>query len=109
MLTYDEIVCILIDAVDANLFGNFDIYKYLSNENIQLQEHKYELSNGETVSFRYNGYKDKDGEILKGDTISYRELAARYYNLIKSSWNILDIVRRIRHYNMNLNLLNYTL
>ena len=45
----------------------------------------------------------------KGDLVSYRELAANYYNIIKSSWNILDIVNRIPHYSKNLDLLNYTL
>jgi hypothetical protein len=41
--------------------------------------------------------------------VSYRELAGKYYNVIKATWNILDIVNSIPHYKLNLDLLNYTL
>jgi hypothetical protein len=109
----DEIVTILIDAIDADLFGNFDIYKYLSDENVVLKDHSYKVmdENGQPVDVqvRYSAYKDKDGNPLQSNLISYRELSSRYYNLIKSSWNILDIMRRIPHYEKNLDLLNYTL
>lgn len=105
MLDYQEIVSILIDAIDIDLFGNFDIYKYLSNETVILKSH----TRKDDSSTRYPHYKDNSGTPIKGDSVSYREIAARYYNLIKSSWNILDIMRRIPHYEKNLDLLNYTL
>ena len=90
-LTDNEIENILYDALDADLYGNFDLYKFLNNEQVSLPESRRQ----------YNS--------RKGDLVSYRELAASYYNLIKSSWNILDIVNRIPHYQQNIDLLNYTL
>jgi hypothetical protein len=29
MLTYEEITSILVDAINAGLYGNFDVYSYL--------------------------------------------------------------------------------
>jgi hypothetical protein len=57
---------------------------------------------------RYKQYKDKHGKHITTKEVGYRELAARYYNLIKASWNILDIMRKIPHYEKNLDLFNYT-
>ena len=91
-LGLSEISSILTDAVNADLYGNFDLYKYLNDDKVEVSQ------NSRTV---YN--------TRSGDLVSYRELAATYYNLIKSSWNILDIVNRIPHYKINLDLLNYTL
>lgn len=91
-LGLSEISSILTDVVNADLYGNFDLYKYLNDDRVEVSQ------NSRTV---YN--------TRSGDLVSYRELAATYYNLIKSSWNILDIVNRIPHYKMNLDLLNYTL
>lgn len=91
LLTREEVESILIDAVNADLYGNFDLYKFLNNEMVELP------------------YSGEQYNTRKGDLVSYRELAATYYNLIKSSWNILDMVNRIPHYKMNLDLLNYTL
>ena len=90
-----EILPILLDAIEADLFGNFDLYKYLGDTEVKLTEHEFK-----NTTIRYYGNSAK---------IGYRELAARYYNLIKSSWNILDIMRRIPHYKLNIDLLNYTL
>lgn len=47
-------------------------------------------------------------EYLK-NTDDYRNKAARYYNLIKGTWNILDIVNSIPHYKTDLDLLNYSI
>lgn len=91
LLTRPEVENILIDAVNADLYGNFDLYKFLNNEMVELP------------------YSGEQYNTRQGDLVSYRELAATYYNLIKSSWNILDMVNRIPHYKMNLDLLNYTL
>lgn len=91
-LTLTEIVSILKDAVDTDLYGNFDLYKFLNDEKVVLPQSSRTIYN-----------------TRQGDLVSYRELAATYYNLIKSSWNILDMVNRIPHYKMNLDLLNYTL
>jgi hypothetical protein len=55
------------------LYNNFDIRKYLRNEN------------------------------------NYREIASKYYNLLKCNWNILDIMRTIPHYDAILDLFNYTI
>ena len=87
-----EIKNILIDAINADLYGNFDIYKYLNNDMVKVSQDS---------PIQYN--------TRQGDLVSYRELAADYYNLIKSSWNILDIMNRIPHYKVSLDLLNYTL
>lgn len=83
---------ILNDAVNADLYGNFDLYKFLNDEKVIVPQSSRTIYN-----------------TRQGDLVSYRELAATYYNLIKSSWNILDMVNRIPHYKMNLDLLNYTL
>ena len=91
-LSLAEIVSILNDAVNADLYGNFDLYKFLNDEKVIVPQ------SSRTI---YNTRQE--------DLVSYRELAATYYNLIKSSWNILDMVNRIPHYKMNLDLLNYTL
>lgn len=91
-LSLAEIVSILNDAVNADLYGNFDLYKFLNDEKVIVPQSSRTIYN-----------------TRQGDLVSYRELAATYYNLIKSSWNILDIVNRIPHYKMNLDLLNYTL
>lgn len=73
MLNEDYITEILKNSVDIELYNNFDIKKYLSNEN------------------------------------NYRQYASDYYNLIKSNWNILDIVNTIPHYSAILDLFNYTI
>lgn len=91
-LSLAEIVSILNDAVNADLYGNFDLYKFLNDEKVIVSQSSRTIYN-----------------TRQGDLVSYRELAATYYNLIKSSWNILDMVNRIPHYKMNLDLLNYTL
>lgn len=91
-LSLAEIVSILEDAVRTDLYGNFDLYKFLNDEKVVLPQSSRTIYN-----------------TRQGDLVSYRELAATYYNLIKSSWNILDMVNRIPHYKMNLDLLNYTL
>lgn len=91
-LSLVEIVSILQDAVNTDLYGNFDLYKFLNDEKVIVPQSSRTIYN-----------------TRQGDLVSYRELAATYYNLIKSSWNILDLVNRIPHYKMNLDLLNYTL
>lgn len=91
-LSLVEIVSILQDAVNTDLYGNFDLYKFLNDEKVIVPQSSRTIYN-----------------TRQGDLVSYRELAATYYNLIKSSWNILDMVNRIPHYKMNLDLLNYTL
>lgn len=91
-LSLAEIVSILEDAVRTDLYGNFDLYKFLNDEKVVLPQSSRTIYN-----------------TRQGDLVSYRELAATYYNLVKSSWNILDMVNRIPHYKMNLDLLNYTL
>ena len=91
-LSLAEIVSILNDAVNSDLYGNFDLYKFLNDEKVIVPQSSRTIYN-----------------TRQGDLVSYRELAATYYNLIKSSWNILDMVNRIPHYKMNLDLLNYTL
>lgn len=91
-LTNSEIGHILQDAINTDLYGNFDLYKFLNDEKVELSQDSPTIYN-----------------TRQGDLVSYRELAATYYNLIKSSWNILDMVNRIPHYKMNLDLLNYTL
>lgn len=87
------IINILYDAIKYDIYGNFDLYKFLGNEKIAI--------NPEESKVFYN--------TRVGEEVSYREIAADYYNLIKSSWNILDMVNRIPTYHQNINLLNYTL
>lgn len=84
------VVNVLKRSIENDIYGNFDLYKFLADERIDIK-------NGESFSSYHDG------------TVSYRELAADYYNLIKASWNILDIVTRVPTYKTNLDLLNYTL
>ena len=72
-LDLSYIVHTLQDSIKKQIYGNFDIYKYLRN------------------------------------TDGYRKAAANYYNLIKATWNILDITESLPHYKVNLDLLNYSI
>lgn len=92
-LNTDYIFNVLQNSIETEIYGNFDLYKFLANERVYLEE------NGFNFNSRIKGM----------NTVSYRELAADYYNLIKSSWNILDMVSRIPTYEKNIDLLNYTL
>lgn len=103
MLSYDEVTHILIDAIDAEIYGNFDIYKYLNDDPVRLTTRDVTAEFIDGVNIPISTY-----QAYKGKT-TYREVAARYYNLIKSSWNVLDIMRKIPHYEKNLDLFNYTL
>jgi hypothetical protein len=89
-LDYNYILNVLHDSVKYDIYGNFDIYKFLANEYVHVPESNM-------------AYNTRDGEEVR-----YREMAADYYNLIKSSWNILDLVNRSHTYHYNLNLLNYS-
>ena len=89
-LTQKEILQVLEDA--SEIIGNFDIYKFLSDVPVEVSKDSIMM------------YKSR-----KGDVVGYRELAAKYYNLIKASWNILDIMQKIPHYEKTLDLFNYTL
>lgn len=92
-LEYDYVVNTLYDAVKYDIYANFDLYKFLADEKIAV--------NPDDSRVHYNS--------RIGEEVSYREMAADYYNLIKASWNILDMVNRIPTYHQNINLLNYTL
>jgi len=84
----DYIINVLKQSIEHDIYGNFDLYKFLSNERVVVPE--------------------GDFNTRVGDTVEYRELAADYYNLIKASWNILDIVNRVPTYSKNLDLSSYT-
>jgi len=89
-LSKNYVINVLRRSIENDIYGNFDLYKFLSDERVDIE-------NGENFSSYKNG------------TVSYRELAADYYNLIKASWNILDIVTRVPTYKANIDLLNYSL
>jgi hypothetical protein len=90
-LDRNYILQVLRNSIETEVYGNFDLYAFLENKKVKL------LNNNIHMNSR------------SGENVSYRELAADYYNLIKASWNILDMVNRIPTYKQNINLLNYTL
>jgi len=90
-LDRNYILQVLRNSIKTEIYGNFDLYAFLENKKVKL------LNDGIHMNSR------------SGENVNYRELAADYYNLIKASWNILDMVNRIPTYKQNINLLNYTL
>lgn len=92
-LSVDYILSVLYDSIKYDIFGNFNLLSFLGDEKIKIKP--------DDTLVHYN--------TRRGDSVSYRELAADYYNLIKANWNILDVVTRSPIYKLNLDLINYTL
>ena len=83
-------------AFAFGLLGRFNTEAWLSNK-VLTQE--------DIIDSSFLGQALTSEELLS-EPISYRELAADYYNLIKGTWNIFDIMNRIPQYRSILDLYN---
>lgn len=75
------IYSIVSQSLQAGIYKNFSFYEYMKNTPIQVQE--------------------LDGTIRNTD---YRTLATEYYNLIKDSINVLDVINHSDQYRVYLEL-----
>lgn len=75
------IYSIVSQSLQAGIYKNFSFYEYMKNTPIQVQE--------------------LDGTIRNTD---YRTLATEYYNLIKDSINVLDVINHSDQYRIYLEL-----
>lgn len=80
LLEQSYIVETLKMATQLNIVNNFDIESWLLNKPVSFQ--------GSTISIS-----------------NYREAITEYYNIIKGTWNIFDMIQKIPHYNSIFELL----
>lgn len=78
----DEVRQILRKAEKLGIMGNFDPDSWVRNKNIEIE----------------------DGEGQK-DTLNYREVTKDYYNLLKGTYNIFDVVDSVPQYKAIVDLL----
>lgn len=83
-------------AFAFGLLGRFNTEAWLSDKALTQEDIIDSSFLGQTLT----------AEELLSEPISYRELAADYYNLIKGTWNIFDIMNRIPQYRSILDLYN---
>ena len=81
-MSYEEIARDLYDCMQAGIYKNFNYKNYLLDSNVT-----YTNSRGTQ------------------ETISYRNLAVKYYNLMKDSFNIFDLMQNSAQYSEYLNRL----
>lgn len=87
----------LEQATAFDIVGNFDVEKWLYNVT---------LTEADKVADNFYGENINMDRVLEGkESISYREVVANYYNVIKGTWNIFDMMNRIPQYNAILDLL----
>lgn len=93
----EDIVPTLMAATAFNIVGNFDVESWLYDK---------QLTADDIVNNSFMETEIKPEDILGGrESISYRELIANYYNIIKGTWNIFDMMNRIPQYQAIINLL----
>lgn len=83
-------------AFAFGLLGSFDVEAWLRDKTLTEKDILETSFLDQTLTT----------EELLNEPITYRELAADYYNLIKGTWNIFDIVNRIPQYKSILDLYN---
>ena len=86
-----------MQATAFDIIGNFNIEYWLYDK---------QLTAADIVNDQFMGTELNLEDIFKGrESISYRELVADYYNLIKGTWNIFDMMNRIPQYKAIIDLL----
>lgn len=89
---------VLEQATAFDIVGNFDVEKWLNNVLLTKEDINTETN--------FYGSKINTNRVLEGkESITYREVVANYYNVIKGTWNIFDIMNRVPQYNAILDLL----
>lgn len=87
----------LEQATAFDIVGNFNIEKWLYDA---------QLTRDDIVGKNFYGTEINVDRVMEGkESISYRELIANYYNLIKGTWNIFDMMDRIPQYKAIIDLL----
>ena len=86
-----------MQATAFDIIGNFDVESWLYDKQLTAAD----IVNDQFMETAVNP------EDIFGDreSISYRELIANYYNLIKGTWNIFDMMNRIPQYKAIIDLL----
>ena len=93
----EDIIPTLMQATAFDIIGNFNIEYWLYDK---------QLTAADIVNDQFMGTELNLEDIFKGrESISYRELVADYYNLIKGTWNIFDMMNRIPQYKAIIDLL----
>lgn len=94
---YKDAVSIIMRSSAFGIVNNFDIESWLYDK---------KLTKDDIVQSDFLGNNVDINRVMGGkETISYREVISDYYNLIKGTWNIFDIVNRIPQYKEIFNLL----
>ena len=115
----DDIELTLKRAVAFDIVRNFNIEYWLYDKKLTAQD--FNIEENENISkeerdkrvkardVKNKRFMDKDlskDEIFEGKPyISYRELVADYYNIIKGTWNIFDIINKVPQYRAIVDLL----
>lgn len=86
----------LYRASAFGIIGNFNVEDWLYDK---------KLTADDIINDTFMGSSTDVEMVMNGrESISYRELAADYYNIIKGTWNIFDIMNRIPQYEAIMNL-----
>lgn len=94
---YKDATSIIMRASAFNLVNNFNIEYWLYDKT---------LTTNDIVTSNFLGNEVDINRVMEGkDSISYRELVSDYYNLVKGTWNIFDIINRIPQFKEIINLL----
>lgn len=84
-------------ATAFDIIGNFDVEKWL---------YDIKLTKDDIINNTFYGVTIDINKVMQGqDSISYRELVSDYYNTIKGTWNIFDMMDKIPQYKEIINLL----
>lgn len=86
-----------MQATAFDIIGNFDVESWLYDKQLTATD----IVNDQFMETAIN----PDNIFGDKESISYRELVANYYNLIKGTWNIFDMMNRIPQYKAIIDLL----
>ena len=94
---YKDAKSIIMRASALGIINNFDVESWLYDRRLTADDIITDNFLGEDVDIN---------RVMEGnESLSYREVVSDYYNLIKGTWNIFDIINRIPQYREIINLL----
>lgn len=95
--TYKDAKSIIMRASAFNIISNFNVESWLYDKI---------LTEDDIMQSNFIGDPIDINRVMEGkEKLSYRDVVSDYYNLIKGTWNIFDIVNRIPQYKEIFNLL----
>ena len=94
---YKDAKSIIMRASALGIINNFDVESWLYDRRLTADDIATDNFLGEDV--------DINRVMGENESLSYREVISDYYNLIKGTWNIFDIINRIPQYREIINLL----